>query len=225
MNQPTLPFTIQPMTPADIPAVVAVEHSSYSMTWPARAYDYELRKNELAHYFVLRTWLTAPPALSLNITRSETKNLQQGYWAGPQHEAPAGYGQKPVPQPSTIIGIAGFWLMADEMHINTIAVYPDWRGLGLGEWLLLSLIEAGQELGAEVATLEVRPSNECALGLYQKYKFEQVGRRRRYYTDNNEDALIFTTFPLNTPGYQAMLAQRREALFQQLAKFELDKTR
>ena len=54
MNQPGLPFRIEPMTLADIPEVVAVEQASYSMTWPAKAYDYELQKNELAHYYVLR---------------------------------------------------------------------------------------------------------------------------------------------------------------------------
>ena len=113
--------------------------------------------------------------------------------------------------------------MADEAHISTIAVHPDWRGLGLGEWLLLALLEAGQVLGAETATLEVRPSNEPALALYQKYQFEEVGRRPRYYSDNDEDALIFTTPPLALPDYQAMLAQRKIALFERLLKIEGNK--
>jgi ribosomal-protein-alanine N-acetyltransferase len=177
------------MTLADIPAVVAIEHASYSMTWPANAYDYELQKNEFAHYFVLRTFL--PHSLA---------------------------------EPSTLIGLGGFWLMADEAHISTIAIHPDWRGLGLGEWLLLYLLEVGQNLGAQFATLEVRPSNHDALSLYHKYQFEQVGRRRHYYSDNNEDALILTTPPLNAPDYQAMLTQRQTALYQRLAKLQMDKT-
>jgi ribosomal-protein-alanine N-acetyltransferase len=194
-----IPFTIMPMTPADIPAVIAVEHASYSMTWPARAYDYEVQKNDLAYYFVLRTRYTARP------------NFDAG-------NGVSGSDQSWVSNPaSQVIGMAGFWLMAAEIHINTIAVYPDWRGLGLGEWLLLTLIQAGRDLGGTLATLEVRPSNQSALGLYQKYQFEQVGRRRRYYADNDEDALILTTPPLTAPAYQAMLAQHQAALFKRLA--------
>ncbi|MEM7349093.1 MAG: GNAT family N-acetyltransferase [Chloroflexota bacterium] len=65
----------------------------------------------------------------------------------------------------TILGIGGFWLLADEIHITTVAVNPDWRRLGLGEWLLVALIHAGQAAGGTVATLEVRPSNKSAQAL------------------------------------------------------------
>ncbi len=223
MSEPLLPFKIEPMTLADIPAVVAIEHASYSMTWPAKAYDYELQKNEYAHYFVLRTSLPEPPNLG-NVHKKHSSLI------GPISAAP------PSPslgreneigvfsEPATLIGLAGFWLMADEAHVSTIAVHPDWRGLGLGEWLLLHLIEQSQNLGAQVATLEVRPSNHAALALYDKYQFEEVGRRRHYYNDNNEDALILTTPSLTTPDYQVRLAQCRVALFQRLANVYMDKT-
>ena len=125
---------------------------------------------------------------------------------------------------SDVIGMAGFWLLADEAHISTSAVYPTWRRNGLGEWLLINIIEEAQNLGAVIATLEVRPSNVAALALYQKYDFAEVGRRPRYYSDNNEDALILTSPLLASPGYQAMLAQRKTALQQRLAKIDVDKT-
>jgi ribosomal-protein-alanine N-acetyltransferase len=112
------------------------------------------------------------------------------------------------PGESDIIGMAGFWLLADEAHISTIAVHPAWQRQGLGEWLLITLLQEAHHLDAVVATLEVRPSNRAALALYQKYKFEEVGRRRRYYIDNNEDALILTSPPLATTNYQTMLTQR-----------------
>jgi ribosomal-protein-alanine N-acetyltransferase len=196
------------MTLADIPAVVAIERASYSLTWPTRAFDYELRHNTLAHYYVLRTTLAHPPGeAASNLTPPETLS---DYWSL-------------VTGQSSVVGLAGFWLMADEAHISTIAVHPDWRGLGLGEWLLLTLLEVGQALGAKTATLEVRPSNEPALALYQKYQFEEAGRRPRYYSDNDEDALIFTTPPLASPDYQAMLAQRKIALFERLLKIEGNK--
>jgi len=207
-EQPSLPFTIEPMTLADLPAVVAIERASYAMNWPMRAFEYELQHNQFAHYFVLRTFLSHPP---FNLSSSAAPDKSQ---PGPRSPVP-GLASTDMP---VIIGLAGFWLMADEAHISTIAVHPDWRGLGLGEWLLAHLLEAGQALGAAVATLEVRPSNHTALALYQKYGFEQVGRRPRYYSDNDEDALILTTPALALPDYQAMLAQHKVALFQRLVK-------
>jgi ribosomal-protein-alanine N-acetyltransferase len=191
VTAPVIPFTVEPMILADIPAVVAIDHLSYSMRWPGRAYDDELQKNEFAHYFVVRTTLPHP-----------------------LHPTPV---EEPGGPAAAVIGIGGFWLLADEAHIGTVAIHPDWRGRGLGEWLLLHLLEAGQTLGATVATLEVRPSNRVALALYAKYGFEQVGRRIGYYDDNGEDALILTTPPLALPDYQAMLAQRLAAVSQRLA--------
>jgi len=219
MHSPVLPFKIEPMTLADIPAVVAIEHASYSMTWPPRAYEYELQHNDLAHYFVLRTSLPHPP-------RKEGGHFHKSslsYEHSPDHlRSPiTGLGKIGLTfQHATVIGLAGYWLMAAEAHISTIAVHRNWRSQGLGEWLLLILLDKGQALGAEVATLEVRPSNHIALALYHKYRFEQVGIRPRYYSNNDEDALIFTTPPLALPDYQAMLTQRKVALFQRLAKIE-----
>jgi ribosomal-protein-alanine N-acetyltransferase len=127
------------------------------------------------------------------------------------------------PATSDLVGMAGFWLLADEAHISTLAVHPQWHRQGLGEWLLVNIIEEAKILGAVVATLEVRPSNQAALALYQKYNFAQVGRRPRYYSDNNEDALILTSPPLTTLDYQTMLTQRKTAVIQRLAKIDVDK--
>lgn len=119
---------------------------------------------------------------------------------------------------AAIIGVAGFWLIASEIHIITIAVHPDWRGLGLGEWQLHTLIEKGQSLGATTATLEVRLSNHTAQALYHKYGFQEVGRRTGYYSNNGEDALILTVPSLILPDYRAMLTQRKSHLWQRLAQ-------
>jgi len=129
------------------------------------------------------------------------------------------------PAESDLIGMAGFWLLADEAHISTIAVYPSWRRHGLGEWLLINIIEEAQNLGAVVATLEVRPSNQAALALYQKYNFAEVGRRPRYYSDNNEDALILTSPPLAASDYQTMLAQHKNRCQKRLSQINIDKTK
>jgi ribosomal-protein-alanine N-acetyltransferase len=91
-----------------------------------------------------------------------------------------------------IVGYLGYWLLVDEMHLSTLAVHPEMRGRGIGERLLLAGLEQAWSHGAEMSTLEVRPSNKVALELYRKYGFELVGRRRAYYQDNNEDALLMT---------------------------------
>ena len=91
-----------------------------------------------------------------------------------------------------IAGYLGYWQLVDEMHISTLAVHPEMRGRGIGERLLQAGLEQAWIQGAEMSTLEVRPSNEAAIALYRKYGFELVGRRRAYYQDNSEDALLMT---------------------------------
>lgn len=92
-----------------------------------------------------------------------------------------------------IIGYAGFWLIMDEAHITTIAVHPHHRKKGLGEKLLQKLIDVGYEKNAKWFTLEVRASNLAAQNMYYKYKFKSLGLRKKYYQDNEEDAMIMWT--------------------------------
>jgi [ribosomal protein S18]-alanine N-acetyltransferase len=94
------------------------------------------------------------------------------------------------------IAYAGVWLMVDEAHVTTFAVLPAWRRRGVGARLLLELMEMAVQIGARVATLEVRLSNVAARRLYQRFGFRPVGLRPRYYSDNGEDALIMTSAPL-----------------------------
>jgi ribosomal-protein-alanine N-acetyltransferase len=114
-----------------------------------------------------------------------------------------------------IVGYAGQWLVAGEGHVSIMAVDPAWRGYGLGELLLNSLIEQAEEAGAERVLLEVRTGNHTAQALYQKYQFEQVGRRPNYYRDTGEDALLMT-LELNHPGVREALQQNRAALQERL---------
>ncbi|MEI6502091.1 MAG: ribosomal protein S18-alanine N-acetyltransferase, partial [Armatimonadota bacterium] len=104
-----------------------------------------------------------------------------------------------------LAGMAGIWMMVDEAHIVTIAVRNNRKNLGLGEWLLINIIELAVQLRAKYVTLEVRVSNKTAQALYEKYGFTRAGTRKKYYSDNGEDALIMTTFELNSPAYRATL--------------------
>jgi ribosomal-protein-alanine N-acetyltransferase len=111
-----------------------------------------------------------------------------------------------------VVGFAGLWVMVDEAHITTFAVDPRWRRRGIGERLLLALLDLAVARRAREATLEVRLSNMPARRLYEKYGFRPVGIRPRYYSSNGEDALIMTTDPLASPGMRERVDRLRAAL-------------
>ncbi len=89
-----------------------------------------------------------------------------------------------------VIGYAGAWVILDESHITNIALFAEYRGQGIGKRLTTALLQYVSNLGAAYATLEVRRSNLIAQGLYRSLGFVQLGVRKRYYTNNGEDALL-----------------------------------
>ena len=112
-----------------------------------------------------------------------------------------------------VVGYGGMWLMVDEAHITTFAIHPAWRRQRIGERLLLAFLDLAIDRGAHEATLEVRLSNLAARRLYEKYWFRPVGLRPRYYSDDQEDALIMTTEPLAEGRMQDRIGRLREALY------------
>ena len=91
--------------------------------------------------------------------------------------------------------IAGFIVarqMADEIHVNNVAVRPEYRRLGIGENLLRAVLAWGRDQALAQAVLEVRAENVAAQRLYQACGFEVIGRRRRYYKAPVEDALLMS---------------------------------
>lgn len=89
-----------------------------------------------------------------------------------------------------IVGYGGMWLVLNEAHVTNVGVLPEYRGEGIGELIMRSLIAIARNRGAEKMTLEVRKSNYVAQNLYSKLGFEPRGIRRGYYVDNKEDAII-----------------------------------
>ena len=110
-----------------------------------------------------------------------------------------------------VAGFAGFWIMGDEAHIINIAVRERHQRQGIGELLLISIIDMAAELKAHNITLEVRISNTTAQSLYRKYGFTQTGLRRGYYTDNREDATLMSTEDITSARFQAHLQQLKQA--------------
>jgi len=201
MDYTGFPYVVEPMRLLDIGEVMEIEHDSFPSPWSARAYRHDLLENDLSHYFVVRQRSLERPELSLlaRVRRS------------------LGVGIRPA-----ILGYGGFWLMGGEAHISTIAVQPNWRRRGIGELLLVAMLDRATELGAEIATLEVRVSNVTARNLYHKYGFQQVGLRRRYYRDRDEDALIMSTERLTSATFQSHFQQLKQVLRERLTQ-SLDK--
>lgn len=90
------------------------------------------------------------------------------------------------------IGYAGFWNVSGEGDITNVAVLPEYRRQGVASKIITEMIKKANELSLELLTLEVRRSNAAAQSLYNKFGFEVIGERKRYYSDNREDALIMT---------------------------------
>ncbi len=181
------------MSTEDIPQVVEVERESFPTIWPQTAYRRELQNN-LAHYIVITE--PSDPA--------EAAAPASGVWGALRRLVGT-----PPPAPEHLLGFIGVWMMAGEAHIVTVAVRERYRRMGIGERLLIACIELAMESGQEVVTLEVRKSNDAAQLLYDKYGFERVGLRVRYYTDNNEDAVLMTTPDLASSSYRALFGRLR----------------
>lgn len=185
---------LRPMSVDDITQVADIERESFPSMWPQTAYRRELT-NKIARYTVI-----AEP-------RGERPSPPPGVWGTLRRIA----GVSAPSESEHLLGFIGIWLMAGDAHIVTVAVRQSHRRMGIGERLLITAIEQAMEFGQEVVTLEVRASNDAARRLYEKYGFNNVGRRVRYYTDNNEDAIIMTTPDLAGEAFRARFADLRQS--------------
>jgi ribosomal-protein-alanine N-acetyltransferase len=190
------------MRDEDLDQVLAIDREAFGRQWPPltrSALRQELR-NRMAQYWSLVSREPAPATQP-----KPPAALVPGFWRQTWQRLSAR--GKPAPAavslpPERIIGYYGIWHMVDEIHIISIAVEQSRRGQGLGEYLLLSIIERALALKAGVITLEVRISNGVAQSLYAKYGFNVAGQRKGYYADNGEDALIMTTDPIAGAAWQ-----------------------
>jgi len=191
-------YVIRPMTEADIGQVADIEAESFPTTWPRTAYRRELN-NKLARYLVLIDRAHGPVSRKPRVRRSFFGLRRQVV-----NDEPASN--------DFIVGYVGVWFMVDEAHIVAIAVRESYRGQGLGELLLSQAMDLAMENHQEVVTLEVRRSNLVAQALYEKYRFLKVGVRRRYYSDNHEDAIIMSTPPIQHETFRETLAYLKQRL-------------
>ena len=108
-----------------------------------------------------------------------------------------------------VVGMIVAWLIVDEAHVATVATHPEYRRQGIGKQLLAHTLRHIMRDGARSSFLEVRESNIAAQEMYRKFGYEATGRRRRYYRDNDEDAILMSLESLNAE--RLLVAEGRTA--------------
>ena len=201
---------IRQMCNEDIAQVTEIDREAFPTQLPPANYHHELR-NRLAHYIVACNdeKLVEMPMVKASSGKNPT-GLVSRVRRLFSHDHTSSEELSPIIG-QFITGFVGFWVMADEAHITSIAVREEFRRQGIGELLLIAVVDLARELDARVLTLEVRASNYDAQTLYSKYGFTQVGVRRGYYTDNREDALVMTTENISSASFQERFRQLKKA--------------
>jgi len=166
-----IPMQLRLACAEDIPAVAAVELRAHRHPWSAPMLAAELQ-NERAR-------------LVLAVFPSEMAE-----------EARATAGDAPIAAVSDGVlgGYIVYWLVADELHVLNVATDPRWRRRGIGRRLLGHAESDATTVTVSFSTLEVRPSNVEALGLYDRFGYREVARRRGYYDDGEEAIIMVKTF-------------------------------
>jgi [ribosomal protein S18]-alanine N-acetyltransferase len=183
-------LTLQPLTEVLLPAVLELDRLCFGGLWTLAGYQRELASPNSELWVVCQD-------------RESTSAHQPQTAAPPEIAAPTVPGVFPLPP---LLALGCFWSIVEEAHITILAVHPLCQQQGLGQAMLYTLLKQARDRGLERATLEVRASNQSALQLYQKFGFREAGRRRRYYQDTGEDALILWRGKLQTPEFRQNLA-------------------
>jgi len=194
----------------DLAQIAEIDREAFPTQWPPANYRREL-ENRLAHYIVAydeskevkESEVEAAPEKSFSGLVARVRRLFNHNRFFGNEVPPSGK--------DYVVGFAGIWTVVDEAHITNIAMRESYRRRGIGELLLISIVDLATELNARFITLEVRASNSAAQSLYHKYGFNQVGLRHGYYTDNGEDAILMTTENVTSAPFQAQLQQLRQA--------------
>ncbi len=197
-----MPYDLRPMRLGDVPQVLEIEREAFPEIWPPSPFARQLHSRPMS---LLVAWSREePPGPNLE-PRMRTANGYSASLLGLLLRKIRGLPSEPIEATrEPVIGFVSTSFMHDEAHITSIGVRKAYRGRGVGELLLTGAIEAAMARASRVVTLEVRVSNYVAQSLYTKYGFAKVGIRKRYYTNNNEDASIMTTDEISSPGYQEM---------------------
>ena len=211
MNQIKNIYVVRRAKTEDTKDLAAVERSAFPTLFPPTSFDSELKKIRTEYLVVTRDWtqeelerdIDPMPTVDNIVDISglvlwiKSALLLIPIWlVGRKKKSRSG---------KNCTGLVGLWYVHDEAHIVMIGLSPGERRKGVGELLLISALKKARHKGSRIVTLEVRRSNEVARKLYRKYAFREVGIRKKYYADNNEDAVIMTTPPIQKKPYETKL--------------------
>lgn len=198
-------YSIRPMNADDIPQVSEIDREAFPTEWPPPSFKRELGSSMVRYLVAVdesRRMVSNATAPKMSVWESLVARMR--HMLGRNDARPQ---VAEIQDPQLIVGYASIWMMVDESHLTSIAVRRSHQHQGIGEMLLMAIINLSLQMKAQVVTLEVRASNRSAQALYAKYGFKTVGIRRRYYTDNSEDAVVMTTDKITSPAYQALLRE------------------
>ncbi|MCL0031921.1 ribosomal protein S18-alanine N-acetyltransferase [Dehalococcoidia bacterium] len=192
-------YCVRKASPDDLTELSIIEREAFTESWPPTPFRRDLvSKNiEILVVSIETDSVEMPVKSETNVISYENvgyvsrflKKLNNLWTDAPSHDT------------ENIVGYVAVRHMYDEAHVTSIAVRKSFRGIGMGELLLMSAVSNAMKKNYKTTTLEVRVSNRIAQSLYKKYGFNEVGIRKRYYSDNDEDAYIMTTDNLDSDGY------------------------
>ncbi len=194
-------ITIQKMRHEHISSVVELDRLCFGGLWNAQGYQRELESPN-------------SDLLILVISQNTEDRNEEVVFKSSNFQSQFTYNH-------SIIGIGCLWAILEEAHITILGVHPQYQGLGFGQLLLYSLMRSAWERGLERATLEVAASNISALSLYYKFGFQDVGRRRRYYQQTGEDALILWRAHLHNPEFEQTLSEWHRQVVGRIHDYEV----
>ena len=211
-----MPLIVRLMHRQDISQVTEIDHDAFPTEWPPTNFPREL-ENKLAYYIVVYDTKDTSP-------QSDPKPAGREIQPGFLDRVRKIFSRTQIPKEESleevsILGYAGMWIMADEAHVTSIASHKEHRHQGIGETLLISLIELAIVKHARIVTLEARVSNQVAQNLYYKFNFDKLGVRKAYYLDNKEDAVIMSTEYIGSPSFREKLSKVKQAYFQKFGTF------
>jgi len=211
-----MPLKIRLMRRQDIPQVTEIDRDAFPTEWPPTNFPREL-ENKLAYYIIVYENKDAGQKPDRKSAGKETKPglVDRIRRIFSRSQVP----DEDPPEEIAILGYAGMWIMADEAHVTSIASHKEHRHQGIGEVLLINLIELAMTKHARIVTLEARVSNLVAQNLYYKFSFDKLGVRKAYYLDNKEDAVIMSTEYIGSPSFKEKFSKVKQAYRQKSGAF------
>ena len=195
---------IKHLVPEHLNSAVELDRLCFGGLWTLEGYGRELGSpnTDLLGLWASQTGPGQSEIFDSELQSIEPNSILNSKPLSVETSSPATPNSKLTP---TLIGLGCLWAILEEAHITILAIHPRFQGQGLGQALLWALLTKAHSRQLERATLEVRDSNLAAVSLYNKFGFKEAGRRKRYYKDTGEDALIMWRSGLEKPEFNQYL--------------------